>query len=134
MVGPVPPQPGTLLRGVPAHSNTPSDICTVWVLHSPPRGLTTTTPVNGIFSRTACLSRYQKDKSSLDLNEARDDGGLGCSGISWTICGTICTSLQTDNHTNTSSVNFLQAGCSPDAQPDKTCKLNPDDCKRAWMQ
>jgi len=25
---------------------------------------------------------------------------------------TICTSLQTDNHTNTSSLNFLQAGCS----------------------
>ena len=25
---------------------------------------------------------------------------------------TICTSLQTSNHTNTSSVNFLQAGCS----------------------
>ena len=24
----------------------------------------------------------------------------------------ICTSLQTDNHTNTSSLNFLQAGCS----------------------
>jgi len=28
----------------------------------------------------------QKDKTSLDLNEARDDGILGCSGISWTIC------------------------------------------------
>jgi len=26
---------------------------------------------------------------------------------------TICTSLQTDNHTNTSSLNFLQAGFSP---------------------
>jgi len=25
---------------------------------------------------------------------------------------TICTLLQTDNHTNTSSLNFLQAGCS----------------------
>jgi len=24
----------------------------------------------------------------------------------------ICTSLQTDNHTSTSSCNFLQAGCS----------------------
>jgi len=36
-------------------------------------------------------NRYQKGKTSLDLNEAdlneaRDDGGLGCSGISWTIC------------------------------------------------
>ena len=25
-------------------------------------------------------------KNSLDLHEARDDGVLGCSGISWTIC------------------------------------------------
>jgi len=24
-------------------------------------------------------------KTSLDLNEARDDGVMGCSGISWTI-------------------------------------------------
>jgi len=25
-------------------------------------------------------------KTSLDLNEARDDVVLGCSGISWTLC------------------------------------------------
>jgi len=33
------------------------------------------------------------------------------SGISWTTCKQ-STSLQTDNHTNTSSLNFLQAGRS----------------------
>ena len=33
------------------------------------------------------------------------------SGISWTTCKR-STSLQTDNHTNTSSLNFLQAGRS----------------------
>ena len=43
-------------------------------------------PFNGLFSRMAQVSRYQKSKTSLDLNEARDDGVLGCSGISWTIC------------------------------------------------
>jgi len=32
------------------------------------------------------VNQYQKGKTSLDLNEARDDGVLGCSGISWTIC------------------------------------------------
>jgi len=32
------------------------------------------------------VSQYQKGKTCLDLNEARDDGALGCSGISWTIC------------------------------------------------
>ena len=42
-------------------------------------------PFNGLFSRTTWVSRYQKGKTSLDLNEARDDGVLGRSGISWTI-------------------------------------------------
>ena len=37
-------------------------------------------------STTTWVSRYQKGKTSLDLNEARDDGVLGCSGISWTVC------------------------------------------------
>jgi len=41
---------------------------------------------NGPLSRTTRVSRYQKSKISLDLNEARDDGVLGCSGISWTMC------------------------------------------------
>jgi len=34
-------------------------------------------PFNGVFSRTTSVSRYQKNKTSLDLNEARDDGVLG---------------------------------------------------------
>jgi len=38
-------------------------------------------PFNGLFSRTTSVSRYQKSKTSLDLNEARDDGVLRCSGI-----------------------------------------------------
>ena len=32
------------------------------------------------------VSQYQIGKTSLNLTEARDDGVLGCSGISWTIC------------------------------------------------
>ena len=40
----------------------------------------------GLFFRTTWVSRYQKGKTSLDLNEARHDGVLGCSGISWTTC------------------------------------------------
>jgi len=34
-------------------------------------------PFNGLFSRTTWVSRYQKDKISLDLNGARDDGVMG---------------------------------------------------------
>ena len=32
---------------------------------------------NGLFSRITWVSRYRKDKTSLDLNEARDGGVLG---------------------------------------------------------
>jgi len=39
------------------------------------------------------------------------------SGISWTIYEIICTSLQIDNHTNTSSLNFYRPDALPDAQP-----------------
>jgi len=34
-------------------------------------------PFNGLFSRTTWVSRYQKGKTSLDLNEARDDRVFG---------------------------------------------------------
>ena len=41
---------------------------------------------NGLFSRTTWVSRYQKGKTSLDLYEVKDDGVLGRSCISWTVC------------------------------------------------
>ena len=43
-------------------------------------------PFKSLFSRTTRVSLCQKGKTSLDLNGAKDDGVLGCSGISWTIC------------------------------------------------
>jgi len=43
-------------------------------------------PFNGLFSRTTWVSQYEKGKTSLDSNEARDGGVLGDSGISRTIC------------------------------------------------
>jgi len=64
-------------------------------------------PFNDLFSTTVWISRYQKGKTSLDLSEARIAGVLG-----WLHCHqldhmqTAGTSLQTDNHANTSSVNF----------------------------
>jgi len=51
-------------------------------------------PFNDLFSRTTWVSNYRKGKTSLGHMQ------------------TICTSLQTDNHSNSSSLNFLQAGCS----------------------
>jgi len=74
-------------------------------------------PFNCLFSRTTRVSRYQKGRTSLDFNEAGDDGVLGCTGIRWTIMQTICTSLQTDNHTNTpSNLNFYRLDALRDAQ------------------
>jgi len=62
---------------------------------------------NGPFSRTTWVSRYQKGKTNLDFTEARD------SEWQWHQLGHMqaCTLLQTDNHTNTPPLSFLQAGC-----------------------
>ena len=65
---------------------------------------------NGLVSRTTWVSWYQKGKTSLDLNEARDDGVLGCSGISWTICKQSAPRFRQIT-TPTSHQSILQAGC-----------------------
>ena len=74
-------------------------------------------PFNGLFSRTNWVSRYQKGKTSLDLNEARDDGVSEWQWHQLDHMQTICILLQTDNHTNTSSLNFYRPDAIPDAQP-----------------
>jgi len=58
------------------------------VRSSPPVTVTyiTTHPFNSPCSRTVWVSRYQKGKTSLDLNEAMMIGFWDVSGISWTIC------------------------------------------------
>jgi len=72
-------------------------------------------PFNGLFSRTTCVSRYQKGKTNLDFTEARDS--------EWHQLGhmQVCTSLQTDNHASTSPLSFLQAGC-PSCGPTNSVK------------
>jgi len=63
------------------------------------------------------MSRYQKGNTNLDFTEARDNEWqwhqLGCM--------LVCTSLQTDNHANTSPLSFLQAGC-PSCRPTNSAK------------
>ena len=88
----------------------------------------TTTP-RPVYSRTNWVSRYQKGKTSLDLNEARDSGVLGFTGISWTICK---QSAPLSRQINTSSRNFYR----PDALPDwrttnsvKALKTDLEYCK-----
>jgi len=66
---------------------------------------------NGLFSRTTWVSWYQKGRTILDLNEARDNGVAVASA------GPYANYLHfaADNHISTSSLNFLQAGCVEDA-------------------
>jgi len=62
------------------------------------------------------VSRYQKDETSLDLNEAKDDRVLGWQWHQLDYMQTICTSLQADNRTNTSLLNFYRPDALPDAK------------------
>ena len=98
--------PGSIIHAVFIQS---SQISTILLLHY--THLTAYFPVQR-------LSQYQKGKISLDLNEARDDRVLGWQ---WhqqlDHMQTICTLLETDNHTNTSSLNFYRLDGLPDAQP-----------------
>jgi len=63
------------------------------------------------------VSWYQKGKTNLDFTEARD------SEWQWHQLGHMqdCTSLQTDNHTSTTPLTFLQAGC-PSCRPINSIK------------
>ena len=67
---------------------------------------------NGLFSTTTWVSRYQKGKTGLDINEARDDGVWGRQRHQLDYMQTICTSIQPDYNPNTASLDFSQAGCS----------------------
>ena len=63
------------------------------------------------------VSQYQKGKTNLDFTEARD------SEWQWHQLGhmQVYTSLQTDNHTSTPPLSFLQAGC-PSCRPANSVK------------
>ena len=76
-----------------------------------------THPFNGPLSGTTRVSQYQKGKTNLDFSEARD------SEWQWQRLDhmQVCTSLQTDNHANTSLLSFLQAGC-PSCRPTNSVK------------
>ena len=78
---------------------------------------THTHPFKGPLSRTTRVSRYQKGKTNLDFTEARD------SEWQWHHLGhmQVCTSLQTDNHTSTPLLSFLQAGY-PSCRPTNSVK------------
>jgi len=60
---------------------------------------------------------------------------LGFCGIQWHQLDhtqTICTSLQIDNHTNTSSLNFYRQDALPDAQPAKIIRNRTSGQRMVW--
>jgi len=76
-----------------------------------------TSHVNGPFSGTARVSRYQKGKTNLDFAGARD------SEWQWHQLGhmQVCNSLQADNHASFHHSSVLQAAC-PSCRPTNSVK------------
>jgi len=72
---------------------------------------------NSPFSRTTQVSRYQKGKTNPDFTEATDSEWQ-CHQLGHM---QVCSSLQTDNHTSTRPLSFLQAGC-PSWRPTNSVK------------
>jgi len=89
---------------------------------------THTHTLNGPFSGTIRVSRYQKGKTSnLDFTEARE------SEWQWHQLGhmQVCASLQTDNHASTSLLSFLQASCRP---TNSIRALNSSTVRYMWVK
>jgi len=73
-------------------------------------------PFNGPLSGTTRVSQYQKGKTNLDFTKPNDSE-------QWHPLGhmQVCTSLQSDNHTRTPPLSFLQEGC-PSCHPTNSIK------------
>ena len=79
---------------------------------------------NGPLSGTTQVNRYPKGNTNLDFTEVRD------SEWQWHQLGhkRVCTSLQTDNHANTSLLKFF-TGRMPFLPPNQQCQST--ECSKA---
>jgi len=82
----------------------------------------THTLFNGLFSKTTWVNWYQKGKTSLDLNGARDDGILGWSNISWTICKQSAPCSTPTTHC------LIFTGRTPFLPPNQQCRSTESIC------
>jgi len=73
-------------------------------------------PFNGLFSRTAWVSRHQKGKPFWILLE-QEMMGWQWHQLQLDHMQIICTSFQTDNHASTSPLSFYRPDALPAAQP-----------------
>ena len=84
---------------------------TLWEAYSVPQtAVHYCTRLTTFFPGTTWVSRYQKGKTRLDLSEAREDGVWGRQWHQPDHMRTVCTSLQTDNHTNVSPIRLIPWG------------------------
>ena len=85
---------------------------------------------NGLFSRTTWVSRYQKGKTvQSGFKWGKRWCGFGTQWHQLDNMQTICTSLQTDNHTNTSSLNFYRLDALLDGN--QQCQSTEGRCYRS---
>jgi len=72
------------------------------------------------------VSHYQKGKTNLDFAEASDS--------EWHQLGhmQVCITLQTDNHSSTPPLCFLQAGC-PSCRPTNSVKALKGNIENSWI-
>ena len=101
-----------------------------------PRGLLSsshllwyTQPFNDPLSGTTRVSWYQKGKTNLDLTEARD------SEWQWHQLGHIqaCILIQSDIHTSTPPLSFLQAWCHS-CRPTNSVKALKENCDKCVQE
>ena len=77
-------------------------------------------PFNGLFSRTTRVSRYQKGKTGLDLNEAIGNRVLGRQWHQLDHMQTIWSSLQANSHTKSSIFTGRMLFLMPNQQCEST--------------
>jgi len=73
--------------------------------------------LNNFFFRENLSMALPERQNNSGINAVKDDGLWGWQWHQLDYMQTICTSLQTENHTNTSSLNFHRPDALPDAQP-----------------
>jgi len=89
--------------------------CTVQTqTHTHTHAHTHTHTFNGLFTRTTWVSRHQKGKPFWILLKQEM---MGWQWHQLDHMQNICTTLQTDNHSRTSSLNFYGLVALPDTQP-----------------
>jgi len=86
---------------------------------------------NGLFSLSAWTSWHHQKVNHSGFQWSKKMVGWQWHQLDY--MQTICTSLHTDNHVSTSSVNFIQAGCCSWRPTNGVKTLKALNCTAHWM-